>query len=138
MITEGDILAVIPDCDAMITDVSAVGLDWLYLRTDRPIFITDRHHDADRLRQDVPVSRCADVVTDVDVARLTELITARLEHDEHHLARTAMRHHYFDDLEVGDSTVRFLGAVSELVTLRDSLAGAGSSSSDDDGAAITA
>ena len=137
VITEGDILAVIPDCDAMITDVSAVGLDWLYLRTDRPIFITDRHHDADRLRQDVPVSRCADVITDVDVARLTELITARLEHDEHHLARTAMRHHYFDDLEVGDSTVRFLGAVSELVTLRDSLAGAGSSSSDD-GAAITA
>jgi hypothetical protein len=138
VITDGDILAVIPDCDAMITDVSAVGLDWLYLRTDKPIFITDRHHDADRLRQEVPVSRCADVITEVDVAGLTELITARLEHDEHHLARAAMRHHYFDDLEVGDSTVRFLGAVSELVALRDSLAGAGSSSSDDDGAAITA
>ena len=66
-ITEGDILAVIPDCDAMVTDVSSVGLDWLYLRTDRPIFLTDRHHDADRLRQEVPVSRCADVVDDVDV-----------------------------------------------------------------------
>jgi hypothetical protein len=134
-ITEGDILAIMPDCDAMITDVSAVGLDWLYLRTDRPIFITDRHHDAERLRRDVPVSRCADVITDLDVAGLAALISARLEHDEHHLARTAMRHHYFDDLQVGDSTVRFLAAVSELVALRDELLGAASS---DDGTAITA
>ncbi len=134
-VTEGDILAIMPDCDAMITDVSAVGLDWLYLRTDRPIFITDRHHDADRLRRDVPVSRCADVITDVDVTALAALVSARLEHDEHHLARAAMRHHYFDDLQVGDSTVRFLAAVSELVSLRDQLVG-GDSSSDD--AAITA
>ena len=58
-ITGGDILAIIPDCDAMVTDVSSVGLDWLYLRTERPIFITDRHHDAERLRREVPVSRCA-------------------------------------------------------------------------------
>ena len=34
-----------------------------------------------------------------------------------------MRHHYFDDLQVGDSTVRFLDAVSELVSLRDRLLG---------------
>ncbi|WP_170867236.1 CDP-glycerol glycerophosphotransferase family protein [Nocardioides lianchengensis] len=120
----GDILAVMPDCDAMITDVSSVGLDWLYLRTEKPIFITDRHHDGERLRQDVPVSRCADVLDTAAVADLTALLTARLEHDEHHLARVAMRHHYFDDLQVGDSTTRFLGAVAELVELRDRLVGA--------------
>jgi hypothetical protein len=34
-----------------------------------------------------------------------------------------MRHHYFDDLQVGDSTARFLDAVSELVALRDQLLG---------------
>ncbi|MCR6031132.1 CDP-glycerol--glycerophosphate glycerophosphotransferase [Nocardioides sp. zg-579] len=129
----GDILAVMPDCDAMVTDVSSVGLDWLYLRTERPIFITDRHHDAERLRQEVPVSRCADVLDDVDVSALTELLTARLAHDEHHLARVAMRHHYFDDLAVGDSTVRFLDAVAELVARRDALLGESAP-----GAAITA
>jgi CDP-glycerol:poly(glycerophosphate) glycerophosphotransferase len=121
----GDILAVMPSCDAMVTDVSSVGLDWLYLRTEKPIFITDRHHDADRLRQEVPVSRCADVIDEVDVAELTALIGGRLDHDEHHLARTAMRHHYFGDLNVGDSTTRFVEAVSELVALRDRLVGAG-------------
>jgi hypothetical protein len=123
-VTTGDILAVIPDCDAMITDVSSVGLDWLYLRTERPMFITDRHHDAERLRQEVPVSRCADVIDRVDVAELATLVAARLEHDEHHLARVAMRHHYFDDLQVGESTTRFMGAVSELLALRDRLVGA--------------
>ena len=45
----GDILAVMPDCDAMVTDVSSVGLDWLYLRTDKPILITDRHGDVESL-----------------------------------------------------------------------------------------
>jgi hypothetical protein len=133
-ITVGDILAVIPDCDAMVTDVSSVGLDWLYLRTEKPIFLTDRHHDPERLRQEVPVSRCADVIDDVVVADLTALIAARLEHDEHHLARKAMRHHYFDDLQVGDSTVRFLDAVSELVALRDRLLGADAFVEDEDAA----
>jgi hypothetical protein len=136
-ITSGDILAIMPDCDAMVTDVSSVGLDWLYLCTEKPIFVTNRHHDPERLRREVPVSRCADVIDDVDVAELTALLAARLERDEHHLGRVAMRHHYFDDLHIGDSTARFLDAVSQLVALRDRLSGAGSAV-DDEGATITA
>ena len=136
-VTDGDILALMPDCDAMVTDVSSVGLDWLYLRTDKPLFITDRHHDAERLRREIPVSRCADVIDGVEVAELAALITARLENDEHHLARTAMRHHYFDALQVGESTVRFLDAVSELVVLREQLVGAAADPAED-APAITA
>ena len=109
------------DCDAMVTDVSAVGLDWLYLRTDRPIFLTDKHDDPERLRHDAPVSRCADVVDGASLANLTALVTSRLEHDEHHLARVAMRRHYFDDVAVGESTARFVETVVELVALRDRL-----------------
>ena len=119
----GDILAVMPGCDAMVTDVSSVGLDWLYLHTDKPIFLTDRHGDVEQLRRQIPISRCADVVHRDDVAELTTLLGDRLERDEHQLARMAMRHHYFDDLHVGDSTARFLGAVSELVALCDQLLG---------------
>ena len=122
-VTSGDILAVLPACDAMVTDVSSVGLDWLYLRTECPLFITDRHHDADRLRREVPVSRCADVLDDVDAAGVAAIIAARLDHDEHHLARVAMRHHYFDDVAVGESTARFIEEVAALVALRDQLVG---------------
>lgn len=121
---QGDILALFPGCDAMITDVSSVGLDWLYLQTDKPILITDRHHDAERLRRDVPVSRCSDVIDADNLVHLEELLTARLENDEHRIARAAMRHHYFDDNGVGDSTLRFVDAVTELVEKRNRLQGA--------------
>lgn len=119
----GDILAVFPRCDAMVTDVSSVGLDWLYLQTDKPIMITDRHHDADRLRLEVPVSRCADVLDGDNLGDLTDLMTDRLAHDTHHLARVAMRHHYFDDNAVGDSTRRFVETVGELAARRDAMLG---------------
>ena len=118
---DADILAVMPDCDAMVTDVSSVGLDWLYLRTERPLLIADRHDDPERLRLAAPVSRCADVLDSHNVQGLTDLLAARLEHDELHLARIAMRHHYFDDVKVGDSTARFLDAMAELAALRDTL-----------------
>ena len=49
-VLSGDILAVMPGCDAMVTDVSSVGLDWLYLHTDKPIFLTDPHGDIEALR----------------------------------------------------------------------------------------
>jgi hypothetical protein len=122
-ICQGDILAVFPGCDAMITDVSSVGLDWLYLQTDKPIFLTDRHHDGERLRTEVPVSRCADVVDSATIGQLTDLVAQRLTHDEHHIARAAMRHHYFDDIGVGESTDRFLQEVGDLVRLRARLTG---------------
>lgn len=120
-VLSGDILAVMPGCDAMVTDVSSVGLDWLYLHTDKPIVLTDRHRDLASLLVEVPISRCADVVDETSVDTLTALLAERLVHDEHHFARIAMRHHYFDDLRVGDSTTRFLDSVGELVALRDRL-----------------
>jgi hypothetical protein len=121
----GDILAVMPGCDAMVTDVSSVGLDWLYLHTDKPVLLTDPHGDPEALHHLAPISRCADVVDATTVGGLATLLADRLEHDEHHLARVAMRHHYFDDLHVGDSTTRFLAAVGQLVALRDELVAGG-------------
>ncbi|MCX6395175.1 MAG: CDP-glycerol glycerophosphotransferase family protein [Propionibacteriales bacterium] len=124
-ICRGDILAVFPGCDAMITDVSSVGLDWLYLQTDKPLLITDRYDDPERLRTEVPVSRCADTVDSTNLEELRSLLVDRLEHDQHRIARAAMRHHYFDDLGVGDSTRQFIAEVDDLALLRDELIGAG-------------
>ncbi len=117
-ITEGDILAVLPVCDALITDVSSVGLDWLYLCTDKPLLIADRHADADALHRAVPVSRCSDVVDIANVGALSDLLASRLADDEHRAARESTRRLYFDDVENGESTTRFVDAVTELVALR--------------------
>jgi len=117
--TTGDILAVMPGCDAMVTDVSSVGLDFLYLHADRPLFLTDRYSDLGRLRQNAPVSRCADVVVPGSVDDLTALLASRLDNDEHRASRAAMRRHYFGAGGPGDSTRRFIDAVGAAIALRD-------------------
>ncbi|HYU03857.1 MAG TPA: CDP-glycerol glycerophosphotransferase family protein [Jatrophihabitantaceae bacterium] len=122
-LTEADILAVFPGCDLMITDVSSVGLDFLYVRGDKPMFVTDIRGDRERLRAEVPVSRCADIVDDASIGALTRILTDRLTNDVHRAARTALRGFYFGDLEPGESTARFIGAVTEVIELRDRLAG---------------
>jgi hypothetical protein len=121
VLEDADILGVMRDCAAIVTDVSSVGLDWLYLHTERPLFIADRYDDPHRLRRAAPVSRCADVVDSATIGTLTQLLTDRLEHDELLQARIAVRRHYFDDIAAGESTARFLDAVGALVGLRDRL-----------------
>ncbi len=121
---DADVLAVMPACDALVTDVSSVGLDWLFLRTSGPLFITDRHDDPEALHRAAPVSRSADIVHSRNVGGLADLLTAQLAHDELHLARIAMRRHYFGDVEIGDSTALFTTAVRSLAVHRDELVAA--------------
>ncbi len=116
---QGDILAVFPGCDLMITDVSSVGLDFLYLRPRQPMFVTDRYDDRERLHTDAPISRCADVVDSATLGALTETVARRLEHDEYRQARAAVRELYFGDLAPGESTTRFLAAIDDAVRTRD-------------------
>jgi CDP-glycerol glycerophosphotransferase (TagB/SpsB family) len=116
--TSPDILAVFPGCDLMITDVSSVGLDFLYLRGDRPLFIADRYDDPDRLRADAPISRSADVINSATIGSLTDTLAARLAVDTHRAVRADIRRFYFGDLAPGESTDRFLAAVGEAIALR--------------------
>lgn len=117
----GPVLALVRECDAMVADVSSVGLDFLYLRTDRPLFLTDRRNDRAQLAMDAPVCEGADVVDASTVSELAETITKRLEHDELRETRLRLRQMYFGDVAVGESTQRFMNAVEELVEARDQL-----------------
>ena len=119
VLEQGDILAVFPSCDLMVTDVSSVGLDFLYLRPDQPVFIADRYDDRERLHTDAPISRCADVIDSATIGLLTDTLAARLNHDEYRSARAAVRSLYFGDLAPGESTTRFLAAVDDAVRTRD-------------------
>ncbi|HET9656277.1 MAG TPA: NTP transferase domain-containing protein [Kineosporiaceae bacterium] len=119
--TTSDILSIFSAVDLMITDVSSVGLDFLYLRGDCPIVIADRYADADRLVGNAPISRCSDVVESADVDGLAAILADRLANDPHRAARTAMRTHYFGDRPPGQSTRDFLDAISDVVATRDRL-----------------
>lgn len=118
---EGDVLAVIPRCDIVITDVSSVGLDFLYLKTENPLFITDRRTDRTLLEREAPVSRCSYVIDQTTIGELATALPAPLTDDSLREERQRMRRFYFGDGEPGDSTERFIAAVDELVKERDAL-----------------
>jgi choline kinase len=117
--TTSDILSIFPGCDLMVTDVSSVGLDFLYLHGDRPLLITDRYADRPRLLANAPVSRCADVIDPAALDDLSTLLAARLADDVHRAERMETRRYYFGDREVGESTRHFIGAIGAAVRLRD-------------------
>lgn len=120
---EGSILALFQHCDAMVTDVSSVGLDFLYLQTDKPLFLTDRRDDPAQLATDAPISAASDVIDSRTIDSFGSVIAARLEEDALLSRRRELRRFYFGDLAPGESTERFLAAISDVVAKRDELLG---------------
>jgi hypothetical protein len=120
-LTDGDILAIFPGCDLLITDVSSVGPDFLYLHTDKPLFIADPRNAPEQLHAEVPLSRCADIIDSTTIAVVGRTVKARLTDDERRGERESMRRHYFGDLAAGESTERFLSAIEDAVAARDRL-----------------
>jgi hypothetical protein len=118
---DGSILAVFQHCDAMITDVSSVGLDFLYLQTERPLFLTDRRSDPAQLTVDAPISAACDVIDSSTIDSFGQIVGGRLEADALLSRRRELRRYYFGDLAPGESTRQFLAAVSDAVAQRDDL-----------------
>ncbi len=118
---EGSILALFQHCDAMVTDVSSVGLDFLYLQTEKPLFLTDRRNDRAQLAADAPISAASDVIDSKTIDSFGSVIAARLDKDLLLPRRQELRRFYFGDLAPGESTKRFLAAIGDVVAKRDEL-----------------
>jgi CDP-glycerol:poly(glycerophosphate) glycerophosphotransferase len=118
---DGSILSLFQHCDAMVTDVSSVGLDFLYLQTEKPVFLTDRRNDPMQLATDAPISAASDVIDADSIDSFGSIVAARLESDALLPRRQELRRFYFGDLGPGESTERFLAAVGDVVAQRDEL-----------------
>ena len=111
----GDILGVIRGTDLMISDVSSVTLDHLYLRPEAPLLLTDRRSNREQLRDDAPVSSAVHVIDAASLQTLPHDISRALEADPHRAARLDMREFYFDGIASGESTNRFWSAVESAI-----------------------
>lgn len=116
---QGNILAMFEATDALITDVSSVGLDYLYLQPEKPLIISDRRNNRQRLLRDAPISQACLVIDKDSVIEIDELLESGLLKDELGQSRRDMRKFYFGDLELGQSTTRFQTVVSELIETRE-------------------
>ena len=113
---QGDILSVFPRTDVLISDVSSVALDFLYLRPECPVILTDRLDDIERLHIESPLSLATEVITPSNVASARDLIARVIAHDDHNVTRERLRSFYFDNVQSGQSTQRFFNALQDAIT----------------------
>lgn len=116
---EGDLLALLEACDTMITDVSSVALDFLYLNTNRPLFITDRRTDRELLTRESPVTQSSHIIDRTSIGSLGHALAEETSDDSLQVERLRMREFYFGDAPVGQSTERFISTVDQLIKERD-------------------
>lgn len=107
IVLEADMMAVIRSTDVLIADVSSVTLDFLYLRPQSPLLLTDRRSNREALLLESPLAAACFVIDSTNISRLGDDLSAALTEDATASERLAMRGHYFDGLEPGQSTDRF-------------------------------
>ena len=110
-----DILSLYPRTDLLITDVSSVGLDFLYLRPEAPIILTDRRNDRAALNRDAPISMATPVLNDDTISDAPDIIRDVLDNDQNADKRHTLRTFYFDHVEAGQSSPRFYSALKDAV-----------------------
>lgn len=99
------------DADLLITDVSAVTLNWL--PSGKPVLVC-------RPRVPVPPSRLMDTVPLLDEdADVAALVAQQLSADPDAAARRDLIEYYLGDTTPGTATERFLQACSDAMDLRD-------------------
>jgi hypothetical protein len=108
---EGDILALFPRVDLLVSDVSSVGLDFLYARVEAPIVLTDRRSDRAALLIEAPIAAATHVIdaSTLDTARAD--VGRLLDDDRFAADRAELRRFYFDDATPGSSTRKFHDAL---------------------------
>ena len=112
----GDILTIFPRVDLLISDVSSIALDFLYLRTEAPIILTDRRNNVEQLHFDSPLSVATQVLTKENIANATSVIGKVLAADDFFKDRKVLRDFYFDNVRVGESAPRFFKALRQVIT----------------------
>lgn len=118
ILEEGNILAMFSDVDLMITDISSVGLDFLYLKVDSPMLLTDRRTNRKQLTDESPIASAVPVIDADTVDSLPEMISDALANDGNKDARAHARALYFGDYGVGESRVAFIETVQKLIAER--------------------
>lgn len=115
IVLDGNILAMFGQVDVLVTDISSVGLDYLYLRPEKPLILTDRRSDIIQRAEDAPISRSCHVIDESNVLTLDHQLEGWIGDDDLVGAREAARAFYFDDIPRGESTTKFLEKVSYLI-----------------------
>lgn len=115
ILLEGDVIEVLLGTDLLISDISSVTLDYLYLKPTGPIFLSDRRNDLAGLIAESPVAAAATIINHAVVASLSEELRNTLEKDELAMKRSEVCRYYFGGIAAGESTETFFAAISAAI-----------------------
>jgi CDP-glycerol glycerophosphotransferase (TagB/SpsB family) len=115
----GDVLSILKDSDLLISDISSVTLDYLYLRPSGAIFVSDRRNNRKELEAESPVARAAYVIDASTISQLNNSLAKVLAHDELFDRRQEVCRYYFGGIAAGESTAAFYRELERSVAEHD-------------------
>jgi hypothetical protein len=110
---------VLKETDLLISDISSVTLDYLYLRPKGSIFLTDRRDDRDLLIAESPVANASYIVDASTIGQLSKSLEKVLVQDELFEKRQEVCRYYFGGIAAGESTAAFYRELERAVAEHD-------------------
>lgn len=115
----GDVLSVLKDTDLLISDISSVTLDYLYLKPSGAIFLTDRRNNRSHLEDESPVAKAAYIVDTSTIGSLSDSLRKVIASDELFDRRQEVCRYYFGGIAAGESTAAFYREVERAISEHD-------------------
>lgn len=115
----GDVLSVLKDTDLLISDISSVTLDYLYLKPSGAIFLSDRRNNRSELEADSPVAKAAYIIDRSTLEELSKSLTKVLQNDALFDRRQEVCRYYFGGIAAGESTAAFYRELERSIAEHD-------------------
>ena len=115
----GDVLSVLKDTDLLISDISSVTLDYLYLNPSGAIFLSDRRNNRSELEADSPVAKAAYIIDRSTLEELSKSLTKVLQNDALFDRRQEVCRYYFGGIAAGESTAAFYRELERSIAEHD-------------------
>jgi CDP-glycerol glycerophosphotransferase (TagB/SpsB family) len=112
-------MPVLQVADLLVSDVSAVTIDYLYLKPNGAMLMCDRRSDTKLFNQVAPVSKAVTIINKENIINIDQLIVDHLAGNFDRSRYQELRNYYFGDTKPGESVKRFIDMVDLLIKKRD-------------------
>ena len=115
VLLEGDVIEVLLGTDLLMSDISSVTLDYLYLKPEGAIFLSDRRTDFVALKSESPVASAATIIDEKSVDELSAQLKKTLEKDDLAAKRAEVCRYYFGGIVAGESSKTYFAEISKSI-----------------------
>jgi hypothetical protein len=115
VLLEGDVIEVLLGTDLLISDISSVTLDYLYLKPEGAIFLSDRRTDFAALESESPVASAATIIDGESVDEVSTRLKKTLEKDDLAAKRAEVCRYYFGGIAAGESSKTYFAAILKSI-----------------------